>query len=176
MYGFKPKGITVATHVSGLKIIVDGVAYTAPQRFDWKAGTWHSVEVPSEQTLDGAAYEFGRWNDDGQSAHTIAEYADLTEYLRILSQRKLRVTNEVNIGGNGAARTSEVVISEARNNESRRDWRRQARSALKLSSPDTLPLRRIEAIGDSVPECIGQLEARGLDRMRFEFTRLVPPY
>jgi Astacin (Peptidase family M12A) len=80
MYGFKPKGITVATHVSGLKIIVDGVAYTAPQRFDWKAGTWHSVEVPAEQTLDGAAYEFGRWNDDGQSAHTIAVTPDLTIY------------------------------------------------------------------------------------------------
>ena len=80
MYGFKPKGITVTTHVSGLKIIVDGVAYTAPQRFDWKLGTWHSVEVPSEQTLDGAAYEFGRWNDDGQSAHTIAVTPELTIY------------------------------------------------------------------------------------------------
>jgi hypothetical protein len=48
--------------------------------------------------------------------------------------------------------------------------------ALEIYTPDTLPLRRIEAIGDSVAECIGQLQARGLDRMRFEFTRLVPPY
>jgi len=36
MYGFPPKSITVTTHVSGLKIIVDGVPYTAPQQFDWK--------------------------------------------------------------------------------------------------------------------------------------------
>ena len=48
--------------------------------------------------------------------------------------------------------------------------------ALEIYTPDTLPLRRIEAIGNSVPECIDQLRARGLDPMRFEFTRLVPPY
>ena len=34
--------------------------------------------------------------------------------------------------------------------------------ALEIYTPETLPLRRIEAIGDSVPECIGQLQARGL--------------
>ena len=80
MYGFKPKGITVTTHASGLKIVVDGVAYTSPQRFDWKAGTWHTLEVPAQQELDGASYEFGRWNDDGASAHTIAVTPDLTIY------------------------------------------------------------------------------------------------
>ena len=80
MYGFKPKGITVTTHASGLKVVVDGVAYTSPQRFDWKAGTWHTLEVPAQQELDGASYEFGRWNDDGASAHTIAVTPDLTIY------------------------------------------------------------------------------------------------
>ena len=48
--------------------------------------------------------------------------------------------------------------------------------ALEIYTPETLPLRRIEAIGDSVAECIGELETRGLDPMRFEFTRLVAPY
>ena len=48
--------------------------------------------------------------------------------------------------------------------------------ALEIYTPDTLPLRRIEAIGDSVAECISELETRGLDPMHFEFTRLVPPY
>ena len=80
MYGFQPKGITITTHVSGLKIIVDGVVYTAPQRFDWKMGSWHTVEVPAEQALDGTGYAFGRWNDDGQSAHTIAITPELTIY------------------------------------------------------------------------------------------------
>ena len=48
--------------------------------------------------------------------------------------------------------------------------------ALEIYTPDDLPLRRIEAIGDSVQECVRQLVARGLDPVRFEFTRLGPPY
>lgn len=48
--------------------------------------------------------------------------------------------------------------------------------ALEVYTPEELPLRRIEAIGDSVEECVTQLAARGLDPLRFEFTRLAPPY
>ena len=48
--------------------------------------------------------------------------------------------------------------------------------ALEVYTPEDLPLRRIEAIGDSVEECIRQLAARGLDPLRFEFNRLAPPY
>ena len=46
--------------------------------------------------------------------------------------------------------------------------------ALEIYSPDTLPLRRIEAIGDSLSECIRMLQSRGLDPTRFEFTQLHP--
>lgn len=48
--------------------------------------------------------------------------------------------------------------------------------ALEIYTPQTLPLRQIEAIGDSAAECIEQLQARGLDPLRFEFVRLGPPY
>ena len=48
--------------------------------------------------------------------------------------------------------------------------------ALEIYTPEDLPLRRIEAIGDSVVECVLQLVARGLDPVRFEFSRLAPPY
>jgi hypothetical protein len=48
--------------------------------------------------------------------------------------------------------------------------------ALEIYTPEDLPLRRIEAIGDSLEECARQLGARGLDPLRFEFTRLPPPY
>ena len=48
--------------------------------------------------------------------------------------------------------------------------------ALEIYSPSTLPLRRIEAIGGSVAECVSQLRARGLDPENFEFSRLAPPY
>ena len=48
--------------------------------------------------------------------------------------------------------------------------------ALEVYTPETLPLRRIEAIGDSIEECVRQLTARGHDPARFEFSRLGPPY
>ncbi|MFN7998534.1 MAG: hypothetical protein U0Q18_33235 [Bryobacteraceae bacterium] len=48
--------------------------------------------------------------------------------------------------------------------------------ALEIYTPDALPLRRIEAIGDSVAECIQQLSSRGLDPLKYEFTRLTSPY
>ena len=48
--------------------------------------------------------------------------------------------------------------------------------ALEIYSPATLPLRRIEAIGDSVGECVTQLRSRGLDPENFEFSRLPKPY
>lgn len=37
-------------------------------------------------------------------------------------------------------------------------------------------LRRIEAVGKSVEECIAQLRRRDLDPTEFEFTPLKPPY
>ena len=48
--------------------------------------------------------------------------------------------------------------------------------ALEIYSPDTIPLRRIEAIGDSIAECLRTLRSRGLDARNFEFSRLAPPY
>jgi hypothetical protein len=48
--------------------------------------------------------------------------------------------------------------------------------ALEIYSPETLPARRIEAIGDTAAECIGQLKARGLDPKKFEFSRLKPAF
>jgi hypothetical protein len=48
--------------------------------------------------------------------------------------------------------------------------------ALEFYSPETLPFRRIEAIGDSIEECIRMLKSRGLDPGQFEYSRLGPPY
>ena len=48
--------------------------------------------------------------------------------------------------------------------------------ALEIYTPEAIPLRRIEAIAGSVEECIRELEARGLNPMRFEFIRVTPPY
>ncbi len=48
--------------------------------------------------------------------------------------------------------------------------------AFEIYTPKTLPLRRIEAIGNSLEECLRNLRSRGLDPARFEFVRLHPPY
>ena len=80
MYGFPANGTTVATHVSGLKIIVDGVAYTSPHRFEWKPGSKHSLEVADEQMQGDTRYQFGRWNDDGPESHVITATTEMTLY------------------------------------------------------------------------------------------------
>jgi hypothetical protein len=48
--------------------------------------------------------------------------------------------------------------------------------ALEIYTPQTIPLRRIEAIGDSAEDCLRQLRSRGLDPRRYEFDRLTLPY
>jgi len=48
--------------------------------------------------------------------------------------------------------------------------------ALEIYTPETLPFRRIEAIGNSTDECIRMLKERGLNPGIFEFSRQAPPY
>jgi hypothetical protein len=48
--------------------------------------------------------------------------------------------------------------------------------ALELYTPEQLPLRIIEALAPTPRECITQLQRRGLDATRFEFSRLPQPY
>jgi hypothetical protein len=48
--------------------------------------------------------------------------------------------------------------------------------ALEIYTPEALPLRRIEAISDSVDDCVEQLIHRGHDPTHFEFSRIEPPY
>jgi hypothetical protein len=48
--------------------------------------------------------------------------------------------------------------------------------ALEVYSPQTLPLKVIEAVGRNPSECIRQLEERGLDPRAFEFSKLPAPF
>ncbi len=47
--------------------------------------------------------------------------------------------------------------------------------ALEIYTPQTLPLRRIEALADTVEACVGQLHKRGLDPTNYEISRLPRP-
>jgi astacin (peptidase family M12A) len=88
MYGIPSKLTTVATHVSGLKIIVDGVTYTAPQRFDWQPGSRHTIEAPDDQVQGETLYHFGRWSDDGDVSHTITVQPGVTIYTANFALRR----------------------------------------------------------------------------------------
>jgi hypothetical protein len=48
--------------------------------------------------------------------------------------------------------------------------------ALELYTPETAPVRRIEAIGETAEECMAELAGRGLDPRRFEYVMLKAPY
>ncbi len=48
--------------------------------------------------------------------------------------------------------------------------------AREIYTPKTLPLQRIEAIADTLPQCVDILRQRGLDPMNYEFVRLNPAY
>jgi hypothetical protein len=48
--------------------------------------------------------------------------------------------------------------------------------ALELYTPQTLPLRNIDAEGADARDCIRQLVARGLDPTRYEYILLRSPY
>jgi hypothetical protein len=48
--------------------------------------------------------------------------------------------------------------------------------ATEIYDRDTLPLRRIAAVGDSPAECIRQLAAKGLDPRKFEFRPVARPF
>lgn len=44
--------------------------------------------------------------------------------------------------------------------------------AHEMYSPKTLPVRRIEAVGESASDCARQITASGRDPKKFEFVRL----
>ena len=48
--------------------------------------------------------------------------------------------------------------------------------ALEVYTPETTPIRTIQAIGDSAEECVVQLKAKGADPRQYEFTVLKAPY
>lgn len=48
--------------------------------------------------------------------------------------------------------------------------------AVELYSPETLPLRRIAAVGTSAAGCMQALARRGLDPKKFEYSVMDPAY
>jgi len=72
LYGAAPKTVTIASNPPGLAVSVDGTSITAPRSFSWKPNSTHTLSVAATgQTLAGAAYIYGRWNDSTAATHSI---------------------------------------------------------------------------------------------------------
>jgi hypothetical protein len=78
LYAHAPSSITVDANPSGLKVVVDGTACTAPCVFaNWTVGSQHTLSVPLDahsqtlQTLGGQNYIFGRWNAGSANVQTV---------------------------------------------------------------------------------------------------------
>lgn len=72
LYGAAPKSVTIASNPPGLTVTVDGTSYTTPQTFNWALSSTHTLAVAAAaQTLAGATYVYGRWNDALAASHTI---------------------------------------------------------------------------------------------------------
>src|SRR3984885_11258830 len=78
LYAHAPSSITVDTNPSGLKVVVDSTACTAPCVFtNWTIGSQHTLSVPLDahsqtlQILGGQNYIFGRWNASAANVQTV---------------------------------------------------------------------------------------------------------
>ncbi len=80
LYQFTIQGFTISSTPSGLQVIVDGNTITTPQAFSWSAGSVHTVDVPPVQTDANGRYEFARWSDGGDRAHTVNADGGATIY------------------------------------------------------------------------------------------------
>ena len=69
---------TITTSPPGLRLQVDGTAYTSPRQFTWIAGTRHdiSIELTSQTTLGGGAtHNWRAWSDAGGQRHAVTAAA-----------------------------------------------------------------------------------------------------
>ena len=80
-----PYTYTVAASTPGLTVVVDAIAYTAPQQFLWDAGDTHIIDAPSPQTFQGKTYTWGNWSDNGTQSHSVTAPGGNTNYTAIFS-------------------------------------------------------------------------------------------
>ena len=73
----------VAIFPPGLEVVVDSVAYTAPETFGWEVGSSHSLSVTSPQPgeIEGTQYVYCCWDDGGDQNHTITASSETPAYI-----------------------------------------------------------------------------------------------
>jgi CSLREA domain-containing protein len=93
--------ITVQASPAGAQFIVDGTSYTAPQVFNWVAGSSHALGAPSPQALSGTSQlVFSAWSDSGAAAHPITvPTAAVTYTASFATQYLVQVSLNPTVGG-----------------------------------------------------------------------------
>ena len=89
LYGKTPDETRITTNPAGLLIEVDGETYTAPQRFNWKPGSQHTIGVPAPQQFVGDRYYaadqyrflFAKWSDGGAQTHSVTASSETTVFI-----------------------------------------------------------------------------------------------
>lgn len=64
-------GITLASNVTGLELVLDGQPRTTPYSSAGVIGVERTVEARSTQVIDGQRHDFQSWSDGGERVHTI---------------------------------------------------------------------------------------------------------
>lgn len=93
----------VTSNPPGLRVVVDGAAYTTPRRFVWAAGTRHEIAVESTtQTVrsDTVRNVFQGWSDGGEQRHTITASGSPAEFVaEFQTSYKLTIAASPTAGG-----------------------------------------------------------------------------
>ena len=73
---------TIQTSQAGLSILVDSVQYSAPQTFQWIAGSVHSIAVSGaiQPGTAGVQYSYDSWSDLGGQSHSVIASANGAVY------------------------------------------------------------------------------------------------
>ena len=105
LYGTVPTATTITTNPAGLAILVDGESVTTPARFDWSAGSTHTLQAISPQTIGAERFVFGRWGDEGGSQRTVTAGPESTWFeANYIAQRRLLACAEPPAAGSVAIR------------------------------------------------------------------------
>ena len=70
--------LTFASSLSGLQLVVNGVAGTTPFTRTVITGSTNTISAPSPQTLGGVSYDFSSWSDGGAASHNITADSSAT--------------------------------------------------------------------------------------------------
>lgn len=70
--------VTITTYPVGLTIVVDGIAATAPQTYNWVPGSSHTLSAPASQGNAQTRHIFMSWSNGGSQTQAFTASPDMT--------------------------------------------------------------------------------------------------